>query len=303
MDTPPWTRPRLKPRLGRVTPIVAIASCGAAFAVGMLARGEASSTMLVPIVAPVVTPVNLTVAPPPPLVAAPTPVPAPVEPAPPPAPPRATAPHLAAQCLITLEGEAADPTCSWDEGFPAISADGALIATKAGVDDAGRGYPGESIHLLDARTGKLVRDLPILSPSEYDPDPAALAKLRVKIITRAHAAQRTLDARKFRTMLSLGNNDAYHEEIHFDATKIHAEFAGTTVRLIDPATATELGRHEFGVAPPKVEDPDSMCGSLALRWLGVWWDPATKAMLGVSDYRTGGCMCPDASIEQVVRLP
>jgi hypothetical protein len=299
MMTPAWTRPSLKLRR-RAAPILVGLACGASFVIGVGFPGAPARPLLVPIV----TPVSITV-PPAQVVLTPDPPPAPVvEPAEPVAPPRlrAVTPHLMAQCLIPIEGEAQDKTCAWDDGFPAISRDGSVIATRYMADDGGRGYPGESIHWIDVKTGHVVRDALVLSPAEYDPAPETLARLRVTIGRRAQAIQRELDAREFRTLVFLGSARGDEDVTDIDLAKVHAEIAGGLMRIVDPATGTAIAQHEFGVVAPHPARPEGECAGWGLYRLGVWWDPSTKVTLGNSTYRTGGCMCRDVDIEQVARL-
>jgi hypothetical protein len=314
MPTPDWTRPFLKPRLRRAVPIIAALSGGLAFAIGMTVGSQSPPRVLVPLI----TPVYVTLPPPPaPVVVTPParpPTPAPAAPVEPPPQPRAIAPHLAAHCLLAPENDTSDPACAWDDGFPAISADGALIATKYFLRDNGD-HPGVSIHFIDVKTGRLVRDAQVLLPGEYNPEPAVLAKLRVTIYERATAIQRTLDARLFRSLIALGKpngSDTSGGEVHANTTKIYAEVAGGAMRIVDPATATVLAQSAFFAPPPVTEpvattasqpdNPDALCSAMGMRWFIVWWDPATKVAYGLSDYQTGGCMCPDKQEEDVYRM-
>lgn len=303
MATPDWTRPSLKPRLRRAVPIIASLSCGLAFAIGMIVGSQSSSRVLVPII----TPVQVTIAPAPAPIVVMQPAPTPAPPVPPPPQPHVTTPNIAAhaRCLALAEGAPRDAACVWEDGFPAVSADGALVATKYISPDpsGGGGFSGQSIHFINVKTGRLVRDELVVSQDEDTTEPTALATLRVKILERADEIQRTLDARKFRTLLALGDNDLYHDEVHTDATKIHAAFVGGLIRVVDPATATVIGRQQFGVpSPHKPADMDALCVDWEMRRLAVWWDPATKVTLGISEYKRGGCMCSDEVIEEVHRM-
>jgi hypothetical protein len=309
MATPDWTRPSLKPRLRRAVPIIASLSCGLAFAIGMTVGSQSSSRVLVPIVAPV----QVTIAPAPAPVVVMQPAPTPAPPVPPPPQPHVTTPNIAAhaRCLALAEGAPADAACVWEDGFPAVSADGALVATKyMSADPSGGGISGQSIHFIDVKTGRVVRDELVVLWNEYTTEPTALATLRVKILERADEIQRTLDARKFHTMLALGDttfalgdNSLDQDEVHTDATKIHADFNGDLIHIVDPATATVIGRQKFGVpSPHKPDDMDSPCTNWEMRRLAVWWDPATKVTLGISEYKRGGCLCSDEVIEEVHRM-
>jgi hypothetical protein len=226
MATPDWTRPVLKRRIRVAPPIVTAILCAAAFAVGMTVDREPSR-----IVVPVIAPVSVAVppAPPPQVVVAPVP-PAAAAPVPQPPAPRATRPQVAAHCLVLSEGQPPDPMCAWDDGFPAISGDGSLIATKYHPVYGQTGNVGESVRFLDTTTGRVVRESIILSPDEYVPGDA-LDKLRPEVLARAAAVQRELDTGEFRTLIALGDHNLGDDESHVDATRIHAEFRDAGTRL------------------------------------------------------------------------
>jgi hypothetical protein len=295
--TTSWTRPNWKPQTRRAIPLLlGTLSAGLAFAVGLVVAGKPATIMMPPLV----TPVTITV--PAPAVAAPAPQPPAPEPAPEPKQPRATTPHLITSCLLEMESPTTDLTCSWDQGFPAISADGTLIATRFTPDDGARGWPGLSVHLIDVATSRIVRDVTILSPDEYDPEGKQRDKLLAMIASRTEAAQRVLDAREFRTLVALGENNLYQQTVTTDPTKLHAEFAENLVRAIDPATQTVLWQRRFAVAAPKPHNPDSDCGAWDMRNLSVWWDPTTRVALASMKYGTGGCICSIDEYEVVVRF-
>jgi hypothetical protein len=315
MTTPACTRPRWKLGMPLAVPILAGLSCSLLFASGMLVGSEPPSQVLVPII----TPVNVTLSTPPPPPQAPVPIV--VTPTAPPSEPepigarrlRATSPHVAARCMLPSEDGRLDPLCGWEDGFPAISADGALIATKtftgdgheSGAVDDSANLPVGSVNFIDTKTGRFVRSAPIISPGEYDPEAAALAKLRAKVVARGAAIQRTLDARKFRSLIKLGDSHGGEHPRPANADPIHAEFAGDVMRIVDVSTHTVIGQHEFGAPSPyKRSDTDdgSTCSGWRLRGLEVWWDPDTKTVLGISSYATGH-HCPFDWLQQVVRLP
>lgn len=257
--------------------------------------------------APVIVPVIATPAPvtitPAPVVVTPAVAPVPtleVPPAPAPPPPRATTPLLNAGCLVAPEG-AASPSCAWDDGLPAISADGTRVATRFVPDDGGRGYPGLSIRLIDVRTSRLVRDLLVLSPDEYDPD-GGDDRLRVRVERRAAGVQRLLDAGGYRTLEHLGTQTQDLEPT-VDRTRVHAELDGDRVRAIDPATSRVLWQHRFAAPGPRRTNPDFDCGGWGLHHTSVWWDPATRVVLVAQAYATGGCMCAVIQVEHVRRMP
>jgi hypothetical protein len=311
-------RPRVRPVL--LTTAGATLLC-AAFVLGRsMSRSEIVVTRQVIVPAPQVTVAPAPVVmPPTPVVVEPPPPPEP-PPAPPPPQPRARVPMLDARCVMTLPGSTASPTCAWDDGFPAISADGALIATKYIPPMGGSDVSGLSIHFIDTRTSRVVRDSVIVAPDEqgailYPPDATAGAplddkqlqqyqRLQSTIDRRVAGVQRTLDAGQFRTLHLLGSA---HASMSDEATPsergpepVYAEIVGTTARIIDSAASQVLGRGEFYAAGPRhKEDEMSDCGNWAPWSIALWWDPETRQVLALQSYRTGGCMCPDVPTETV----
>jgi len=319
METSPGLfRSVLRP-FGRRTHLVAIAGATgvliACLAIGY-AVGERSPTVL-----PVPTPitleapkvpapvVNVNVPPPP----APPP-PAPPPPAPPPPAPRALAPYLDSGCIL-----APSDNCTWDDGFPAISADGALIVSKQ-LDGSPSGALDLAIAFLDARTGRVVRRDVLHSFDEHyivsgiatqsaegDAEIARLERARSalyeKIGQRIAAVQRRLDGRGFRTMQSLGSSQDGEEST--DKTRVYAQFQDSAVRIIDPARTAVLWQYRFGITDdsPAVLDPTQMCGGKSLRSVALWWDSVTGVVLAQKRYTTGGCMCPSGTEDEVQRIP
>jgi hypothetical protein len=316
-------RAALRPRVVRPTlfATAGTALLGAAFVLGsLLSRSE----IVVAPPAVIVPPPRVTVAPAP-VVVPPTPVvvqaPAPPPPAPPPpAPrPRALVPTLDAACVGSTD-DATNPTCAWDDGFPAISADGTLIATKFDTTDYSD-HSGLSIHLIDTKTSRVVRDSVILNAEESEliakPESVASSnaqaddkqlhqrqRLLSTIYRRVVDVQRTLDAKHFRTLHVLGSA---HTSMSGESTSqrgpepVYAEIVDTTARIIDSATSQVLGRGDFWVSEPKrsrYANPDC---SLWLPWsITLWWDPETRLALAAQWYWTGGsCMCHGASVETV----
>jgi hypothetical protein len=302
-------RPDLKPRLSR-----SVLWTGGLLTFGLLSALAGhhlhdDAPVVVPIVTPVFTPMQVaspevTVTMP----AAPDPV---IPPAPTPAKPRALAPTLDPACVLPAVDEdptapddgidLAPSTCDWDDGFPAISADGSTIVTKFIPDDGGRGNPGLSIRFIDTRTSKLVRDALVLSPDEVDN--ADRAKLQAKIAQRASAIQRSLD--NYRALAPLGTNHVGDNAADADTTKLHAEFAGEVVRIVDPATATAVWRHDFTRPAPKRSRPaeEDLCGGWIARTISLHHDSSTGYVLATQTYDTGGCMCTSETITTVARIP
>jgi hypothetical protein len=318
-------RAALRPR---VRPIL-LTTAGATLLCSAFVLGRTVSRPEIVVTPPVIVPAPQVTVAPAPVVMPPTPVvvQAPTPPEPPPAPPapqpRALVPTLDAGCVMNLPGSAASPTCAWDDGFPAISADGALIATKYSPPMGGADVYGLSIHFIDTRTSRVVRDSVIVTPDElgavlYPPGAAVGGPLDDKqlqqyqrllstIHRRVAGVQRTLDARQFRTLHLLGSARASMSDEVTPSQRgpepIYAEIVGTTARIIDSATSQVLGRGEFYAAGPRRRDNDaSDCSNWAPWSIALWWDPETRQVLALQTYRTGGCMCPDVPTETVQPL-
>jgi hypothetical protein len=317
-----FLRSALRPRVVRplLPVIVSAALLCTAFVLGAtLSRSDiVVTTPAVTIPAPLVTVTPAPVVLPAPVAVEAPPAPAAVEQ--PPAPqPRALVPKLDPACVI-MSFDSVNPICTWDDGFPAISADGTLIATRFSPPTGPSSFYGLSIHFIDAKTSRLVRDTVILALGEADQSDApdngdpndekmqARRRLQTTIDRRVAAVQRTLDAKQFRSMVSLGSS---HSTLGSDDPEtargpetIYAEILGTTARVIDSEARTVLWRGDFGVAGPKRSDDDtSDCGGMSLWSIALWWDPATRFVLAGSTYRTGGCMCRDLDFESVKQMP
>jgi hypothetical protein len=312
-------RAALAPRVVRpvLLAIVSATLLCAAFAAGSLLSRPDIVVRPAPVVvtppAVVVPPAHVTVAPAP-VVMPPTPVvvkPAPEPPVPAPQP-RALVPTLDAACVIQTQG-APSPTCAWDDGFPAISADGTLIATKYDPAMGPSDLYGLSIHFIDTRTSQVVRDSVILTPEESVPfvvhDAAGedQQQQRQRVMTliyrRVAAVQRTLDEKRFRTLHELGSASA---SMGGESTSrrgphpVYAEIVGTTARIIDSEASQVLWRGDFWASEPKRSRGDC---SIWTPWsIALWWDPDTRHVLAIQTYRTGGCMCPDVPVETVQQM-
>jgi len=306
-NAPGLTRPALKPPRRR-TAAIAVACWAGLLTLGFLLgevtsqRSRIGSPLPTPIFvdapkvpAPVVT-VNVPPPPPPP---APPPAPEP-----PPAPaPRALAPHLEAACIMPTEVDAAPlAACSWDDGFPAISTDGALIVKKI-YDTNPSGSSGLAIGFFDASTSRLMRRVVLLSPNgDYDAKGKLRPGIEGRVGPRVAALQRTLDERGFRSLIDLGSSDSSAGP---DPKRIHAEFDGAFARIVDPERSAVLWQHGFfSTVPSPPYNPDTdMCGGKGLHRLSMSWDPATGIVLADLLFFTGGCMCPSIFEEQVHRVP
>ncbi len=318
-DEPALNRPLLAARTRR-TMIAVGAALAAMFAggigVGMTLR-NAPRVEHISVAAPPVAVTVPAAAPPSVTVTAPAPSPPPApEPAPVVAPsnepPRRLTPQLQAFCALTAPGYE-QGACTWDYGFPAISADGTLIAHKHMPDDPGRGNPGLEIWFVDATTGKTVSTSVILSPEEYEVDDGTnsrkVAKLYERVVARGAKVQQTLDAGAYRTLSHLGSGGPFMgnpaEPRTTKPTTIYADIENGATRVVDPATNTVLWQHVFGAvsSPSSVRSEDSMCPVWNLWTMDVWWDPTTRVVFAAETYRTGGCRCSDDPAVEVARIP
>jgi hypothetical protein len=131
-------------------------------------------------------------------------------------------------------------------------------------------------------------------------------RLLTAIYRRVARVQRTLDARRFRTMLALGSLPGSLNEPAPSLRgphPVYAEIYYTSVRIIDSAASQVLWRGEFAAYGPKrPEDDTSDCGGWGLWSSDLWWDPKTRYVLAAQEYRTGGCMCPEVPIEIVQQM-
>ncbi len=238
------------------------------------------------------------------VVVIPAPAPAVVEPAvaivP---PPRALVPMIDSSCLL-------GGSCDWDDGFPAISADGTLIAIKYIPDDGGRGYPGMSIQWVSAKTSRIVTTYSVLSPDEYlEPEDAGFGKLQAKIVKRTALAQHALDAKQFRSLTRIGDELEAGDEpavITEPVAPLRAERIGDAVRLIDSVAGTVIWQRRF---PVEAEYPQAAtnvdeggCYPSNTRTVSLAWDATTRTVLATASYASGPCYCGDESKLYVTRL-
>jgi hypothetical protein len=325
MTIPGLTRPTLTVRTRR-TVLLATAGVAAALgaAIAVLAR-PSEPHEIVPIPYPVVAPVSIQVppAPPPTVVVQPAPAPPPPPPAPPLAPPserpRALTPTLDPACVIPSEAgqeTAPEASCTWDNGFPAIANDGSLIAMLRSPDTAGRETHALSVAFIDSVTARVVRSAVVVTDAELEAEHVDRTRLYTTVYRRVAGIQKTLDAGKYRTLIPLGYAGGMEGVVSQPRdpmpTTPYADISHDQVRIVDPATATVLGRISVGTVAspyPPSADPDAeagngMCHGWTLWSMSVSWDPATRVVLAGQTYRTGGsCMCPDISAVRVARLP
>jgi hypothetical protein len=322
----PMLLPRPRGRIGFAAGLAAIFSAGVISAVALRpARPPVIEVSPPPVQVPVTHSTVLPFAvpslivlpapaPPPPL------APSPPEPIEPPAP-RATRPLIDAACVLPNHGDGTedDVACSWDDGFPAISADGNLIASKYIPDDGGRGYPGLTIQITHTRTSRTVRSLVVLSPDEYlEAEDPKWPALRKKIANRAAAAQRVLEAGEYRPLTLLGSSTNTMDPSVDPVTgelvppgaptpPLRADFQGDAVRLIDTAAGTVLWQRRFPVAaeyPPENHDWDREdCYPTTTRAIDLAWDGRTRTVIAYVSYASGPCYCGDELRTYVATLP
>ena len=240
-----------------------------------------------------------------PVVATPPPAAAPLD------PPRALAPRIWAQCIVTPFDVPAPAECGWDSGFPAISRDGRTIVLAHNPDDNGsRGNPGLVLSFLDTTSGKTTRTIEILDPDDYVEDDPALA---TTLATRVARAQKQLDEAGYRALARLGDYNEFKSAADADDDgtpdtvtheTIYAEIEETgATRIIDPSTRSVIFQHAFGVRNPRPDtDPaEDDCAGWSLHDLTLYWDAETRVVLANQIYRTGGCMCGDETVQQIAR--
>ncbi len=216
---------------------------------------------------------------------------------------RATAPRLEAECIGSLGADAGSPSCTWDDGFPAISADGKTVVEARIPDDGGRGNPGLHVVFFDVATSNVARTVVVLDPDDAPLGEPLTDKVRAKIAQRVTAVQQELDAKQFRSLVELApmGNPEMHAETT-PASGIHTEFTGQLMRLVDPDRGTEMWRHEWSAPAPVKHDPDVDCTAWYMAELGVSWDPETRVVFGQLLYHHGGCMCGSTQLGQVFKF-
>jgi hypothetical protein len=238
--------------------------------------------------------------------ALPAPLPPPAAEPPPALSARATAPILDATCIIPVEGLDEMPSCTWDTGFPAISADGTTLVVEAHPGDGGRGYPSYDIELIDVADPRKRTSYPILVADEYaaPDDPAAPAN-RAKAERRIAKMQRLLDAGGYRTIVRLGSKN----EPLTSAPGFRTEYHDERVRLIDTATNSVLWERRFDVtrefpwSERDIERAGETCKPTSTSSTALAWDPTTHTLLAQVGFMGGPCWCDEEILAFTYHLP
>lgn len=259
----------------------------------------------VPIVLPVPQPQLLVVqAPPPP---APEPPPPPEPPEPP--QPRAATPRLDIDCELAgySDGDERSPTCDWDRGFPAISADGRTIAEAIHLGDGGRGYPALEVRFVDVATSRRISTHTILDPDELEDGGIPSKRVRAKIDRRAARVTATLASGRYRSFAHVQRPSVEfpNGDLAF-VPGLRADIEGDRIRIVDETTNTSLVERRYDVAaqfPNRKLDPDTeSCDPTGTHWIDAWWDARTRTLLTEVGYGAGPCYCDDVAVEYVTRL-
>lgn len=220
-------------------------------------------------------------------------------------PPRALAPKLWNDCVLPpTENTDGNVVCNWDAGFPAISADGNTIVRQMPIDDGGRGYYGTKIEFIDVKTNA-TRSITLVSPDESgviqeledgDKKVAAWTKLRKQVDARVAQIERTLASGKYRSLTLLDETDA-------PRGRFYAEVHEGSARIIDRETHAVILQRDFTIARSTPVREEEFCGGWSVQGTSLWLDVPTRTLLVGQSYRTGGCMCGDVQVAQVVHLP
>ncbi|MBL9013093.1 MAG: hypothetical protein JNL83_02890 [Myxococcales bacterium] len=259
------------------------------------ARSRAS----IPVVLPVPQPQLLVVhaAPPP----APPPSPAPVPPPPP--EPRAASPRLDVACELAVysDGEERPPSCDWNRGFPAISADGTTIVQAVHPDDGGRGFPALEVQFLDVATARVIATHTIIDPNAFEDYDKLRRGERAAIDRRAAAVQKRIAAGNYRSLahVSISGDEAPA------SSELRADVEGDRIRVVDRASNVSLWEHRYDVAvqyPNRELDGEPMCEPTGTHSIEAWWDSRTRVLLTSVGYGAGSCMCSDEIVNHVIRL-
>jgi hypothetical protein len=222
-----------------------------------------------------------------------------------PAPLRATTPHLWSHCVLPEVSDDGKPEfCNWDDGFPAISKDGSLIAF---FDD------GRSIRWISASTAATVGVAQLVSSDEYNNSEGFTHRERIqrRVDARVARVQHLLDARGFRSLQSLGTFDARNEQSdESPGTKnIYAEFsANGETRVINPLTSSVLWQ---GNLQSRSSEPLAsvirLCPERNFWFASMWWDPTSYRAIALLDFETaedakGVHACASVQVPQVFKF-
>lgn len=222
--------------------------------------------------------------------------------------PRALQPRLDGRCVPGTSTADAAPqlahACAWDDGFPAIAGDGSLIAIKRIDDDGGRGNANLAVLFVDPVTSRVVKRVTVLDADEWDPEDK---RLGARMIARAAAAQRTLDAGRYRSLERLPVIDSDHYLYDADAPLpspniTYAEVASSVMRVVDPRTNIALWQGDVSAVDHRRGLAREACPTWSRFETSVAIDRPSGYVLVSHLYRTGGCICADERIELVRRL-
>lgn len=307
------TRSALPPRSNRVVTIGIVATCAIATAVAtkiaLTPSARQEPTIARPAAKPATSAIIPITTPQPIVVHAPPPPPPKVALVElPPPPPRATTPVIRAACVTSDPETQSHASCTWDSGFPAISADGSTIAAAYIPVDNGRGHPGLSIRFIDATTGKRVKDMLVLSPHEYvDRTAGEEAErkhqaLQQKVDRRAASAQRLLDEGAYRSLVRLGSRGTASELVQ--AAGLEAEYDMDAARIIDLASNTVLWQRRFAVGElfPNRELDGERCQPIGVGDVALSWDPQTRTVLAEVAFAHGPEFCGESKHDYVQRV-
>jgi hypothetical protein len=223
----------------------------------------------------------------------------------PPAPPEppvpagyvAQRPTLDPECIGWHDDATCDSTCAEATGFPAISDDRRLIVDVPPHQDGLRGHPGLMVMFIEVATGTTVRTVIVLDANEWNG--SGTPALRRKIRSRTAAVQRELATAGYRSLHALGENQLLAQRVvSGDLARIHGNWNGTTIAIVDPAARTVIGRHAFtGPRPASTRE----C-RYHLHAIEAWWDPVTSVGFGRQHYASASDLCDSPIVEQVFEL-
>lgn len=260
------------------------------------------AVVTIPIAAPVIPApvVNVTTPPPP----APPPEPQEITP-----PARALTPFLDAECIAitksTSYGDAdhddtTPKACGWEDGFPAISADGKTIAMRYSHDDGNRGWPNLAVTFVDVETSRVISDETIVGADELDDQGRMTDKLRARVNKRVPAIQKRLDEGHYRTMQYIDSAIPDPGVQAPPGLRLEHEERSSRARIVDGHTNTVIWRGEFDVTneyPPRKIDPDADTGCYPSNTghIDAWFDPQTRQIALLVSYGSAPCYCSNES--------